>query len=370
MNPTFNLHNCPIFLGPLAESFPAWLHAQNYSQVFVITDEHTYQDCLPYLAASGLPKYETSDGQSPTLASGIIVPASEQFKILATCEKIWQAMLADQLDRRALVINLGGGVIGDMGGFCAATWKRGVDFVQIPTTLLAMTDAAIGGKTGIDFHGIKNTIGVFQQPRAVFVDPFFLKTLPNRELRSGYAEVAKHALIGNPELQKHLAGHLALANDAPEFWLDILHQSIAVKVRVVEEDPLEQNLRMILNFGHSIGHALESLFLETKEPLTHGEAIYIGMICEAYAVGNEALCAHVLALGQTVYPHLNIPETAFPGLWRRLLQDKKNTSGTVRMSVPDAMPFSLRMVELTPSELERSLAFYNTLGFRGKDAGS
>ncbi len=364
MSPTFQLQNSPIFLGSLAKVFPVWLENQHYSQIFVLSDENTRRHCLPYfLENTGL--YEK-----------IIlteIKSGEAEKNLATCEKIWQAMLAHKLDRRALVINLGGGVIGDMGGFCAATWKRGVDFVQVPTTLLSMTDAAIGGKTGIDFQGIKNTIGVFQQPAAVFVDPFFLQTLPERELRSGFAEVIKHALIGDPELTRQLSegvtsSHLLTSLD----WLDILQKSIAVKVRVVQEDPLEKGLRMLLNFGHSIGHALESWFLETDEPLTHGEAVYIGLICEAEIAsffakasagkGERNLRTEVLALGANIFPNRTIDAEISPAIWDLMQQDKKNSSGTVRMAVPDEAPFSLKIMEPTRADAERSLVFYNALG--------
>ncbi|MDO8367975.1 MAG: 3-dehydroquinate synthase [Saprospiraceae bacterium] len=350
MSPTFLLHHCPIYLGPLAESIPSWLKNQDYSQVFVLCDENTRQNCLPYfLEKTGLP-YKV---QWTEIKSG------EGEKTLATCEKIWQSMLDAKLDRRVLVVNLGGGVIGDMGGFCAATWKRGVDFVQVPTTLLSMTDAAIGGKTGIDFHGIKNIIGVFQQPAAVFVDPVFLQTLPQRELRSGFAEVIKHALIGDPNLSDRL---LSMETIRSANWTDILQKSIAVKVRVVQEDPLEKGLRMLLNFGHTIGHALESWFLETDEPLTHGVAIYIGMICEAgFLMGKRDLRAEVVALGQNVFPHLKIDPNIFPAIWERMQQDKKNSSGTVRMAVPDEMPFSLKIIEPDQLAVERSLTFYNTL---------
>ena len=351
MQPTFQLHNSPIFLAPLSEAFPLWLENQQYSQIFVLADEHTHQHCLPYfLEQTGL--------SEKTILTEI--QSGEEHKTLATCEKIWQSMLAAKLDRKALVVNLGGGVIGDMGGFCAATWKRGVDFVQIPTTLLSMTDAAIGGKTGIDFHGIKNTIGVFQQPVAVFVDPFFLQTLPERELHSGYAEVIKHALIGDPRLSDSLTLIEAIASSN---WLDILQKSIAVKVRVVQEDPLEKGLRMLLNFGHSIGHALESWFLETNEPLTHGEAIYIGMLCESAFVNNgRNLHAQVLALGANFFPHRNINPEIFPSIWNLMLQDKKNSSGTVRMAVPDEGPYSLKIIEPTKADVERSMLYYNDLG--------
>lgn len=349
MSPTFVLHNSPIFLGPLAESLTYWLEKQYYTQIFVLTDENTHRHCLPYfLKETGL--------------SGKIIlteiPSGESEKTLATCEKIWQSMLAAKLDRKALVVNLGGGVISDMGGFCAATWKRGVDFIQVPTTLLSMTDAAIGGKTGIDFHGTKNTIGVFQQPVAVFVDPVFLQTLPERELRSGYAEVIKHALIGDSELARQLSEEVTLIHLLTS--LAILQKSIAVKVLVVQQDPIEKGLRMLLNFGHSIGHALETWFLETEEPLTHGEAVYIGMVCESFLAGNESLQKAVLKLGQQVFSHRKMGSGIYPAIWEMMLHDKKNSSGTVRMAVPDESPFSMRIIEPTQADVECSLIFYNT----------
>lgn len=350
MTPTFLLQNTPIFLAPLAEAFPVWLNSQHYSQIFILSDENTQRHCLPY--------FLKKTGLTEKFLLTVINPG-ESEKTLATCEKIWQAMLAAQLDRKSLVINLGGGVIGDIGGFCAATWKRGIDFVQIPTTLLSMTDAAIGGKTSIDFQGIKNIIGVFKQPVAVFIDPIFFQTLPERELYSGFAEVIKHALIGDPSLAHQLTQSSPTKHTN---WFDILHKSIAVKVQVVEQDPLEKGLRMILNFGHSIGHALEAWFLETESPLTHGEAVYIGMVCEAYlSKAEKNLSLEVQKLGGTIFPKIKIPDSAFFALWESMLQDKKNSSGTVRMAVPDEKPFSIKMIALTPDALQESLQYYNAL---------
>ena len=345
MLPTFHLHNSPVFLSALTESFPGWLVTQRYSQVFVLADENTQRLCLPYfLRSTGL--------EDNILLT--VIPSGESEKTFVTCLKVWESMLTHKLDRKALIINLGGGVIGDLGGFCAATWKRGIDFVQIPTTLLAMTDAAIGGKTGIDFQGVKNTIGVFQQPAAVFVDPFFLQTLPERELRSGFAEVIKHALIGESGLLEQIA-----SNDSFQTldWLDILQKSIAVKVRIVEQDPREQSLRMLLNFGHSIGHALESYCLASGKPLTHGEAVAIGMICEA----PSFLQKKVVKIVTRYFPHHAISGSSFPAIWSLMQQDKKNSSGAVRMAVPDEKPYTLQIIETDQTQVESSLAFYNAL---------
>ncbi|HAD14724.1 MAG TPA: 3-dehydroquinate synthase [Saprospirales bacterium] len=329
-------------MGSLRQTLPHWLEKKHYTQVIVLTDDNTQTHCWPQI-----------QNLLPHSVKTITIPAGEQHKNLKTCEWIWNQMLLQQCDRKSLLINLGGGVIGDMGGFCAATWKRGIDFIQIPTTLLSMTDAAIGGKTGIDFQGIKNIIGVFQNPAAIFIDPTFLNTLAERELRSGFAEVIKHALIGSPVLlhKIHQSGNTPLPHLD---WSELLRESIAVKIHVVAQDPTEQNLRMLLNFGHTIGHALESYFLDTDTPLTHGEAIAIGMICEIPKDKRAEVAKTLLRY----FPVVPIPETAYPELWNMMLQDKKNSSGTVRMAVPDELPFTLNVLELSEMQLPDLLSEY------------
>jgi 3-dehydroquinate synthase len=178
------LANYDVFVGNCTESLSVFLSNYSHRKVVVLTDEHTHTFCL--------------DRIRPLLPADILeisIPAGEVHKDLNTCQFIWRKLLEFGVNRNDLMINLGGGVVGDMGGFCASTYKRGIDFIQIPTTLLSMVDASIGGKLGIDFNGVKNSIGVFKDPKAVFVDPFFLDTLPKRELRSGFAEIIKHALI-------------------------------------------------------------------------------------------------------------------------------------------------------------------------------
>jgi 3-dehydroquinate synthase len=347
----------PVSLGDLAQTLPDWLAQRRPSGILLLTDTHTRRHCLPlFLKAAGL----------PADTNVVEIPAGESHKNVATCITLWEQMLKARLDRHALVINLGGGVIGDMGGFCAATWKRGVDFVQVPTTLLSMTDAAIGGKLGIDFQQVKNTIGVFQNPAAVFVDPVFLKTLPERELRSGFAEVIKHALIGAPELwnriREYSPVHLAAASS--ETWLEILRLSIAVKVQVVTEDPHEKGIRMLLNYGHTIGHALESYFLETDDPLTHGEAIAIGMLAESWIQQQRVLQSvpeDWVRLMLRIFPHRSIPAHIVPEVWETMQQDKKNKAGSVRMALPGNAAFEMTLLEPEQEELEAALGYYNQL---------
>ncbi|WP_291720005.1 3-dehydroquinate synthase [Bernardetia sp.] len=249
-------------------------------QVAVLVDENTKRDCYPILkkslAKSSLP--------NPTL---IEIPSGETHKTLETCIHIWQELTQNHFDRKGILLNLGGGVIGDMGGFCASTYKRGIDFIQIPTTLLSQVDASVGGKLGIDFNGLKNHIGLFQTPFKVWIHTPFLKTLPSYEVRSGFAEVIKHTLIADKKAWQNLS-QINKSNFDTQNWTSIVAHSVALKAKVTEADPTEKGLRKILNFGHTIGHAIESYFIEENKKQSelptflHGEAIALGMIAESY----------------------------------------------------------------------------------------
>jgi 3-dehydroquinate synthase len=210
----------------------------------------------------------------------IIVPAGEENKTLAAAGNVLATLLKHGFDRKSLLINFGGGMICDLGGFAASTYMRGIAFVNMPTTLLAQTDAAIGGKTGVDFNGFKNMVGSFAHPKAIICDSLLLSTLPEREFRSGFAEVIKHALVADKKLFHTLAKESFGAMDEDKL-AEILLQSCGIKCNVVSKDANEKGLRKILNFGHTIGHAIEMLSHDTRNPLLHGEAISIGMIAEA-----------------------------------------------------------------------------------------
>ncbi len=313
-----------VIIGPLTESLPGFLETHSYSGIFVIADTLTRRHCYPRLKPL-LPKHRLV-----TIASG------EVHKTLATCEEIWSAMTEAELDRHALVINLGGGVIGDMGGFCAATYKRGIDFIQVPTTLLSQVDASVGGKLGIDFKGLKNHLGVFTLPVRVLIDPLFLQTLSQRELRSGFAEIIKHCLIADGAKWDEVRKKDMEEQD----WADLIAHSVAIKQRVVAEDPKERGLRKILNFGHTLGHAVETWFLGKPKPeqLLHGEAIAVGMIMESYLAYRKKMItkATLMEIEEflfAVYGKVTIrPEDIEPiiGLTR---QDKKNRGREVRFSL-------------------------------------
>ena len=319
-----------------------------YSNLAVLCDEHTIEHCLPALEP-WLPKGYAS----------ILIPAGEVHKNIHTCAYIWQHMQKSGLDRHSLLINLGGGVIGDMGGFCASTYMRGIDFIQIPTTLLAMVDASVGGKLGVDLHMVKNMIGVFQHPKAVVIWTDWLKTLPTAQLTSGYAEVLKHGLIYHEAYWEYCAD-LDIPKITSDQWLDIVRQSVDIKSAVVTADPHEQGMRKILNFGHTVGHAIETLSYQVNQPLLHGYAIVIGMMVEiTIAIQKklleEAKGKEVLAKLKRCYPELTIPQPDMDHLWQLMLSDKKNKGQTVRMAAPNYIGHCLWDITITKADVEQAI---------------
>ncbi len=328
-------------------------HTRTRRKVIVV-DDNTAQYCLPFFL-------EKSDaGDCPVIK----IPAGEAQKNLETCHSIWDQMMGLQLKRRhSLVFILGGGVAGDMAGFCAATFKRGIHFVQVPTSLLAMVDASVGGKLGVNFRSVKNAVGVFKNPAKVFICPSFLSSLPPRELRSGFAELVKHALIGDVLLWKDLQ---KLDIHSPEMnWEDLIYQSLLIKNKIVEEDPFEEGLRKILNFGHTVGHALESYWMDATDPLLHGEAIAAGMICESWlsvtkGLISEAVFEPIAAFLFRQFPHRSIPEAAFGHLVDLMRQDKKNDHAN-RFSLLSYIGKGIYNQEVPDEQIRESLKHYNHL---------
>ncbi len=328
-------------------------YVTKYSKVFVIVDENTIANCYPIL----------QEYMPDTEFNVIEIKSGELNKNIETCQLIWGEMMNSEASRNSLTINLGGGVITDMGGFCASTFKRGMDFIQIPTTLLSQVDASIGGKLGIDFKQIINSIGLFANPQAVFINPIFLNTLPKREIRSGFAEVIKHALIVDAEqwnLLKEIKD-LSKVN-----WAERLVPSLNIKKKVVEADPFEKGWRKSLNFGHTIGHAIESLYLETETPLLHGEAIAIGMICETY------LSHKVLALSKdkmmevanfllNIYGQVDLSKLDIEASLAIMRQDKKNIANVINFTLLDEI--GAAKVNQTTNEnlITESINFYRQL---------
>lgn len=323
----------------------------NQRKIGVLVDNNTLIHCYP-LIESILPPHFV-----------INVASGEKHKDLSTCNGIWEEMTYHQMDRDSLLVNLGGGVIGDMGGFCAATYKRGISFINIPTTLLAQVDASIGGKLGVDFQGFKNHIGVFKEPDRIFICPEFLNTLPTKELRSGFAEVIKHALIKDAQYwDKLVKNHWNL-----QTWYHHIQHSVYVKNQIVEEDPGESGIRKLLNFGHTVGHAVERHYLHEPDPLLHGEAIAIGMICEAHlSTVKQGLSKDQLEIISNYiisnYGKVDIPEDELNAITKNVLQDKKNIQGRIMCTLLTEIGEAVYNVPVTLSEIEHSLQFYKSLG--------
>jgi 3-dehydroquinate synthase len=338
-----------VTIAPIQEGLGTFLAFKEYSKYVVIADNNTRKHCYPLLKPY-LPKHNL-----------IVVPAGEQHKNLVTCEKIWKEMTRLELDRHALVFNLGGGVIGDMGGFCAATYKRGIDFVQIPTTLLSQVDASVGGKLGIDFQGFKNHLGVFTQPKKVLIDASFLQTLSYIELRSGFAEIVKHCLIADAAKWEEIRKK----DFENQNWTDLIAHSVEIKKRIVTEDPTEKGLRKILNFGHTIGHAVETYFLSKppKERLLHGDAIAAGMIMEAYVAFRKKLI-DLQTLEQieefifSVYGKVDLKMTDVPTVIQLAQQDKKNKGGELRFSLLTGLGSCGFDIKVSPGEFQQAVAYY------------
>ena len=294
---------------------------KNYSTFFVLVDENTLTHCYDtFLKKLNL--------ELPFQL--LQIKSGEIHKNLTTCIEVWNQITDLGGDRKSLLITLGGGVITDLGGFVASCFKRGIDFVNIPTTLLSMVDASVGGKTGVDLGVLKNQIGLFANPKMVLIDETYLKTLSDREFRSGVAEIIKYGLTYDIKLFNEInRNKLKNINT-------LIHRSIEIKNEVVLEDPKENGLRKILNFGHTLGHAIESFYLESddKESLTHGEAIAIGMVCESY-ISSKILSLSkekVVQVKETVlaiYPKIKIDRKNFIAILDLLKHDKKNVKGQV-----------------------------------------
>jgi len=335
------------------EALKSLLESNKYSKVFILADEHTSEICLPVLQ-SMLDDYADFDL--------IETSAGEENKNIDFCIGIWKTLLDFEADRKSLMINLGGGVITDMGGFIASTYKRGIDFINVPTTLLSQVDASVGGKTGIDIDNVKNMVGTFTLPQMVFIETRFLESLPERELLSGFAEMIKHGLIYDKDYYEKLKSTHYLM-PSPE---DIF-RSVEIKNEVVTIDPHEKNLRKILNFGHTIGHAIESYALANDEkPLTHGEAIAIGFICEATISvkycgltkdEHKDICDYLIS----IYPKYEIKRESFDALLELMKRDKKNEDGNILFSLLENIGKCTFNCRVSSVDILRSLDYYNSL---------
>jgi 3-dehydroquinate synthase len=352
---TINSIDYPVFFNNTLTQLKHFIQQGNYSRCFVLTDEHTGVHCLPLL--------QECLGNDD-IYDVIEVSAGEESKNMDFCAGIWKMLIDFGADRHSLMINLGGGVIGDMGGFAASVYKRGIDFVQVPTTLLSQVDASVGGKTGIDFDNLKNIIGTFTSPKAVFIEHAFLNTIPQRQILSGYAEMLKHGLIADAAYwNKLISQGSQLELPSPE----LIYQSVQIKNNVVVDDPFEKGHRKCLNFGHTVGHAIETYSLQNdKDHLTHGEAIAIGMICEAWLSHKKAGLSlaeldEITTVLTGLYPK-HVIENSCHGILHSLMKtDKKNQGGSINCTLLHEIGQCSIDHICTEEELCDSLSYYCNL---------
>ena len=326
-------------------------------RLFVLVDENTQRLCLPLL----------SDMDCMRGAQVITIGATDANKTVGTLQQVWTALQQGGATRHSLLVNLGGGMVTDLGGFAAATFKRGLNYINIPTTLLAMVDASVGGKTGVNFGGLKNEVGVFSNASAVILDTTFLKTMDHENLLSGYAEMLKHGLISDDlhwaEILKHQE---TLENLERQENLDklsaLLADSVAVKQRIVTEDPTELGLRKALNLGHTVGHAFESLALQRK-PILHGYAVAYGLVCELY-LSCVKTGFPTDKMRQTVsfirehYGQMSITCDDYPTLLQLMTHDKKNVAGKINFTLLGGVGDIRINQTATEEDIKEALDFY------------
>jgi len=336
-----------IKIGETKKLLSEFISNNNFSKVGFLVDENSKKYCLKPLEDNLNFNYDV-----------ITIRDGEENKNLSTCEAVWTELIKLKFDRKSLLINLGGGVVSDLGGFVASTYMRGIDFINIPSTLLAQVDASVGGKLGIDLHNLKNLIGVFREPNCVIVDINFLNTLPERELKSGFAEVIKHCLIRDQKMFRNIMNIRWEDNN----WDEIVKHSIEIKSEVVKKDLKESGIRKILNFGHTIGHAIETTYLHKNQRILHGEAISIGMICESYISHHfnkinfhdlEMITDYILKIYKL--PKLN----HFTTIIENAYHDKKNLSQNIRTCLLDGIGSCGYDFQLDPKLIVKSLEYFN-----------
>lgn len=316
-----------IFTSNAATQLSEELNQTKYDRLFILCDENTARLCLPRLK-------ECDYMQNAVV---ITINADDTNKNLQSLTHVWQQLQQGNATRHSMLVNLGGGMVTDLGGFAASTFKRGIKFINIPTTLLSMVDASVGGKTGINFGGLKNEIGVFQEAQQVIIDTNFLQTLDHENILSGYAEMIKHGLISNTADWAELLSQES-DNLTPERLTSLLQKNIKVKERIVEADPHEQGLRKALNVGHTIGHALESYALAKQKPVLHGYAVAWGIICELYLCTIKTnfptdKMRQTVSFIRQHYGTLSLDCNDYEQLYEFMTHDKKNTGSFVNFTL-------------------------------------
>lgn len=340
-----------IFSPHICASLAPLLDAAQADRLFILTDDTTARLCRPLLA-------ECAPLQA---AQDIIIGSTEAHKSVESLTHVWQALSEGKATRRSLMVCLGGGMVTDLGGFAAATFKRGIRFIHVPTTLLAMVDAAVGGKTGINFNGLKNEVGCFCEAAAVVISTPFLRTLDSENLRSGYAEMLKHALLVDEEMW---AAHLRFDLAQPDYALlqQLVEQSIACKSRIVEADPHEHGIRKALNLGHTVGHAFESFALKRGKPVLHGYAVAWGLVCELYLSAAFAgfptdKMRQTVQYIREAYGSFAFTCNDYEFLYDLMKHDKKNVGGHINFTLLGGIGDIKINQHLTQEQVYESLDF-------------
>lgn len=327
----------------------------NKDKIFILSDEKAFELCYPKI----------KDVKGLSLDQAVIIPDGDDNKTLSTIEKVWHFLSHKGADRKSLLINLGGGMPCDLGGFAASTFKRGMQFINIPTTLLAQVDASIGGKTGINFAGFKNEIGVFNQASAVIIETSFLDTLDQPNMVSGFAEMIKHAFIYSKEKWDELKQFNITKPDLKHLK-QLVADSIRIKDHFVQSDPTENHIRKALNFGHTFGHAFESLAMHEKRPVLHGYAVAYGMICELYLshIRLGFPMPQVIEIARqmaTIFGHFDFNESHFDQLYQLMTHDKKNEANQINFTLLEEIGQIQINCLATKEEIMDTLQFYRNL---------
>ena len=336
----------------IAEELAIAVSESEHDKIFVLTDKTTHDLCWP-----ALQKMYRMKG-----VKEITISATDENKNLESLAHVWKELGDGGATRHSLLINLGGGMVTDLGGFAASTFKRGINFINVPTTLLAMVDASVGGKTGINFNGLKNEIGVFNDSRFVILDTNFLKTLDERNICSGYAEMLKHGLISDEKSWAELVS-FDLGKPDLDKLQKMLAKSVKVKEHIVEKDPHEKNLRKALNLGHTIGHAFESFSMRHNRPILHGYAVAYGLVSELYLSATKAgfptdKMRETVNFIKENYGTFHFTCDDYPELIELMHHDKKNVAGTINFTLLSGIGEIKIDQTATEEEIKNALDFY------------
>ncbi|MBK9107046.1 MAG: 3-dehydroquinate synthase [Saprospiraceae bacterium] len=345
-----------IFQARAWEKLNEYLEHQDYSSIFIVVDENTNKLCLPLLLSnlSLSPKGIT------------VIPAGELHKDIETCMLVWNDWLGMAVDRKSLIITLGGGVLCDLVGFCAATFKRGLDCVYIPSTLMAMADAAFGGKTGVNLHMTKNIIGLFHSPQVIVLEPLFLNSLDERHMRNGFVEIIKHALIQDPPYWQDIENLEWPLSE--EDLQNFIRKSMRTKMDIVEQDPSEIHIRKALNFGHTIGHAIEKSTLDSDQAILHGEAVAMGMIAESIISARKfkwkpGFLERITSMLIPFVKNISWDEERIESILKNIHFDKKNIQSQVLFSLLEQPGKPALDVKLDLDEITSSLEYFHNKSY-------